>query len=558
MKVSKINNSTLLTEWEEKLDENFPGLTIKKDIAETYNSKKLPRYVFECLLSKLIRQNDSIDISELVHIIDSKLDQYVVMNPSDASMMRYELQQTGKLNLFTRFRMLVPSDISKSNMIEIPKASISKCHVIPDIVNDIEKRRLLIEGCWGYGTIIYEEGAKVPILTNFEAVKLDTKASIDNIINGREEFKLEEWVNCLISSCGLKPDSYTSFKHKLLFLSRLIGTVESGVTLLEFGAPGTGKSTTIKNISNYSIVLDSQGGEITYASLFFNKGRKIDGYILTKDLVVFDDLHRMETTKAKQIISGLLRFTEFNTVIKLGNEEPTNSSIMFFANDTHGDTIEEFINSKIPSVMNSPEFLSRISGIIPGRELPTVKNTQISDHLGFTGDFFSEYLHFLKNKSEHYNHLRTSVNIINTIGNQEVTMRDAKNIFKIAAGYAKLLFPDIKMLTYQGVEICMNMAIQHRQIIRDLSIITSDPHWGKAKFDFVFNDGHTKSTNNPEDFGKDDNELNELIIQSDQNLFDGDVIDITPTGQYEDYETYKKLPQEVKLLEMLNKNEDEN
>lgn len=90
--------------------------------------------------------------------------------------------------------------------------------------------------------------------------------NMDELKEGRKHFTDEEWIDLVLRSTGMEPDSFDT-REKWLHLARLIPLVENNYNFCELGPRGTGKSHIYKEISPNSILVS--GGQTTVANLFW-------------------------------------------------------------------------------------------------------------------------------------------------------------------------------------------------------------------------------------------------------------------------------------------------
>ncbi len=86
---------------------------------------------------------------------------------------------------------------------------------------------------------------------------------MDEVRNGRKAFTKEEWMDILLRSTGLEPESFSE-RAKWLLIARMIPLVENNFNLCELGPRSTGKSYIYEQISPNSILV--AGGQTTVAS----------------------------------------------------------------------------------------------------------------------------------------------------------------------------------------------------------------------------------------------------------------------------------------------------
>ena len=77
---------------------------------------------------------------------------------------------------------------------------------------------------------------------------------IEELKQGRKVFTKEEWMDVMLRSIGMEPDTLTE-REKWLIITRMIPLVENNFNLCELGPRSTGKSHLYKEISPNSILV---------------------------------------------------------------------------------------------------------------------------------------------------------------------------------------------------------------------------------------------------------------------------------------------------------------
>jgi ATP-dependent Lon protease len=131
-----------------------------------------------------------------------------------------------------------------------------------------------------------------------------------------------------------------------------------------------------------------------------------------------------------------------------------------------------FLN--LPDFLRETAFIDRIHGILPGWKLPRIQDTAISNHIGFKADFLGEVLHGLRDRAGYTEYVTTYGQILGT-----KDVRDRNAIERLAAGYLKLLFPDLQLSHDELVEYCLRPAASLRQTVRD-QLAELDPEYKRS------------------------------------------------------------------------------
>ena len=98
--------------------------------------------------------------------------------------------------------------------------------------------------------------------------------------------------------------------------------------------------------------------------------------------------------------------------------------------------------------------------------------------MGFKGDFFSEILHVLRREAQYGEYVSQNMSLVGCDD-----LRDRKAIARLATGFLKLLFPDMKPTEEQFREFCVKPAVELRQRVRD-ELHKLDPEYAKVAIGF--------------------------------------------------------------------------
>ena len=258
-----------MTDLFNKIQIAFGEFAVDKRLAYKVEVSRLPRFVSEYLISEFIVQGEDWE---------QKLNHFVAENfhePKEKDRVLHILTTLGTVRIIDELKVWV--DISSgTHFAVIPSLNITNALIEMSIVNS--NQNTLSMGVWGLLTLQYEqkivkeEETSTPVIVTefvpFQAPNVDIQLYRD----AREQFKTEEWIDCLINTIGLDHQKY-SFRQKIVLLTRLIGLVESNTHLMEFGPRATGKTYTYRNTSYYSRIIS--GGNISPAVLFYNIRTKI-------------------------------------------------------------------------------------------------------------------------------------------------------------------------------------------------------------------------------------------------------------------------------------------
>ncbi|TEU13200.1 MAG: BREX system Lon protease-like protein BrxL, partial [Anaerolineales bacterium] len=290
-------------------------------------------------------------------------------------------------------------------------------------------------------------------------------------------FELEEWLDLMISSIGFNPRSL-SLRQKVILITRIVPVAQPRVNLVELAPKGTGKSFVYDNLSRYARVIG--GGKITPAVLFHNLASHTPGLITRYNVIVLDEVQSIHGDSAGELIAGLKVYLESGRYSRGSTMGTAEASFVMLGNITLDENRQPIrqdtgLFREIPNFLRETAFLDRIHGLIPGWEMERVTKDTPSKSLGFKGDFFSEVLHVMRRVAQYDEYASENMVLVNCND-----LRDHKAISRLAAGFLKLLFPDMKPTEEQFKEFCVKPAVELRQRIRD-ELYKLDPEYAKVE-----------------------------------------------------------------------------
>ena len=271
-----------------KLRQNFDGKIVRKDLTKKIKEgANVPVYVLEFLLGQYCSSDDPDIIEEGVENVKRILaDNFV--RPDEAQKILSVLRQRGSYTVIDK--ITVNLNI-KRDFYEAEFSNLGLKNIPIDEEYPAKFDRLLCGGIWCIVQLDYEymeedrNGTPISIrkLTPIQMPHVD----IEELKQGRKAFTQDEWMDVLLRSIGMEPDTLT-YREKWLLLIRMIPLVENNFNLCELGPRSTGKSHLYKEISPNSILVS--GGQTTVANLFYNMGRKTVGLVGLWDCVAFDEV----------------------------------------------------------------------------------------------------------------------------------------------------------------------------------------------------------------------------------------------------------------------------
>ena len=459
--------------FEDKAHQYYSEVCVNKGLVRLagLGEGNLPRYVSEWIVSR--------------HAPDNRLDDSVRKNIQEfinkhlpakdqKERLKGKLMQGEPLRILDEYSVEVNLR-SNELMLKIPCLDENRATLEQHIVENYPL--LLGGGVWGVGKLEYQppdEVARTPGRVHMVDFRPMQAANIDLELfcEQRKHFTLAEWRDLLVSSMGYNPEFYTPAQQMLL-LTRLIPIVQERVNLIELAPKGTGKSFIYLNLSRYVRLIS--GGKVTAAVLFHNNASDQTGLLARFDVVVFDEAQTLSFDNPGEVVGVLKDYLQSGRFSRGGKQQTaaTAGMVMLANIPLNADGVPQFTNLflNLPQFLQETAFIDRIHGIIPGWQLRRIETSSISNNIGFKADFFGEVLHVLRHRAGYSEYITTHGQILGTND-----MRDRNAITRLAAGYMKLLFPDMQLSHEELIEFCLRPAARLRQSVRD-QLAAIDPEF---------------------------------------------------------------------------------
>ncbi len=446
----------------DKLRENFDGKIVRKDLTKKIKEgANVPVYVLEFLLGQYCSTDDDAAIERGVQSVKRILaDNFV--RPDEAEKIKSVLRKNGSHTVIDM--ITVKLDISRNvYYAEFSNLGLTKVPIEDEYPEKFD--RLLCGGIWCIVQLDYEfieeekkNGTPIQIrkLTPIQMPHID----IDELKAGRKAFTQNEWMDVLLRSIGMEPDTL-EYREKWLLLTRMIPLVENNFNLCELGPRSTGKSHLYKEISPNSILIS--GGQTTVANLFYNMGRKTVGLVGLWDCVAFDEVAgiHFKDNDGVQIMKDYMASGSFAR----GREEKAASASMVFVGNINQSVDVLLKTSSLfdpfpPEMGKDTAFLDRMHCYLPGWEIPKFRPEHFTDDYGFISDYLAEFIRELRKEQygdaiDHYFSLGKNLN-----------QRDTIAVRRMVDGYLKLIYPDGEF-TKEQLEEVLKLALEMRRRVKE-------------------------------------------------------------------------------------------
>ena len=459
-----------------KLREHFDGRIVRKDLTKKIKEgANVPVYVLEFLLGQYCSSDDEEVIEKGVQQVKRILaDNFV--RPDEAQKILSLLRSRGSYTIIDK--VTVQLNIKK-NCYEAEFSNLGLKEIPIEDEYPEKYDRLLCGGIWCIVQLSYEseELSDALVGLGFKSNKTKTHSSsliqimklnpiqmphvdIHELKQGRKAFTQDEWMDVMLRSIGMEPDTLTR-REKWLLLTRMLPLVENNFNLCELGPRSTGKSHLYKEISPNSILVS--GGQTTVANLFYNMSRKTVGLVGLWDCVAFDEVAGINF-KDKDGIQIMKDYMASGSFARGKEEKAASASMVFIGNINQ--SVDVLLKTSIlfdpfPREMGTDTaFLDRMHCYIPGWEIPKFRPEHFTNDYGFITDYLAEFLRELRKEQygdalDQYFHLGKNLN-----------QRDTIAVRRMVGGFIKLLYPNGEYTKEQLEEILI-LALEMRRRVKE-------------------------------------------------------------------------------------------
>ena len=465
----------------QKINEHFEGKVVRKDLVkEVKGNAIVPTYVLEFLLGSYCATSDEASIRSGIETVKEILRNHFV-HRNEANLTKSAIRERGRHRVIDK---VVVALNEKRDLYEASFSNLGIKEVLVDVDTIKRHPKLMVNGVWCIADIAYEyteDSRIVPwMLERLEPIQM-SHIDLEEYIEHRKAFSLNEWIDLLMQSLGFDPEQFTK-RGKLLQLTRLIPFCERNYNLIELGPKGTGKSHIFSEFSPHGILIS--GGEITVPKLFVNNVTGKIGLVGYWDCVAFDEFSGRKKRNTKALVDILKNFMA-NKSFSRGIETLGAEASMAFVGNTRNEL--EFmlkhtnLFEEIPEQFYDSAFMDRLHAYLPGWEVEIIRGEMFSEGYGFVVDYLAEIMRKLRD----YDYADRYTNYFSLPS--EISTRDRDGINKTFSGLMKVLFPDGNA-TMEEMEPLLIYAIEGRKRIKD-QLVRIDPTFDFVRFGFVDNSG---------------------------------------------------------------------
>lgn len=464
----------------QKLRQNFDGRIVRKDLTKKIKEgANVPVYVLEFLLGQYCSSDDPEIIEQGVENVKHILaDNFV--RPDEAQKILSVLRQRGS---YTVIDKITVSLNIRYDMYEAEFSNLGLKNIPISEEYPTKYDRLLCGGIWCIVQLDYEtENEFAPEIISASGDYIQSKkkrqkdatpisirkltpiqmphVDIEELKQGRKAFTEDEWMDVMLRSIGMEPDTLTK-REKWLIITRMLPLVENNFNLCELGPRSTGKSHLYKEISPNSILVS--GGQTTVANLFYNMGRKTVGLVGLWDCVAFDEVAGIHF-KDKDGIQIMKDYMASGSFARGKEEKAASASMVFVGNINQSVDVllktSSLFDPFPPEMGTDTAFLDRIHCYIPGWEIPKFRPEHFTDDYGFITDYLAEFLRELR-KEQYGDALDKYFRL-----GKNLNQRDTIAVRKIVGGFVKLLYPDGEF-TKEQLEEILQISLEMRRRVKE-------------------------------------------------------------------------------------------
>ncbi|MCS2813907.1 BREX system Lon protease-like protein BrxL [Bacteroides ovatus] len=448
---------------QQKVLNAFIGKVVRKDLAFLVKGGlPVPTYVLEYLLYQYCASDDEEIINEgLEKVKDVIKNNYV--HRAEAESVKGLIREHGKHRIIDKVTVVLNE---KNDEYQATFANLGLSGV-PIGTDYVRKNPKLLSGngVWCIVTIGYISGEDVKVRWEIQTLKPIQISNIDlqEYIEQRKNFTTEEWIDLLMHTVGLNPDTMNR-REKFITLARLLPHVENNFNFMELGPKGTGKSHVFQELSPYGVLVS--GGDVTSARLFVRMSGKREelGLVGYWDVVAWDEFEQQKGRAVDAVLIDTMQNYLANKSFNRGKgTHEASASMVFVGNTKH--TVPFMLKNthlfeSIPTSFIKGAFLDRIHLYNPGWEIKMLKKDSFSKGYGLITDYIAAVLHAMRNDD------RTAVLKDYAKFDGSLSERDHLAIRKTFSGMMKLLYPDGKMTDQEAYEL-VDFAAESRKRVKD-------------------------------------------------------------------------------------------
>ena len=426
---------TSASSFQNKIIRHFEGKVVRKDLTQLVKGNAVvPSYVLEYLLGQYCPTDDADLIEHGVEKVRDIVNQHYV-HRDEAELVKSTIRQKERHKIIDRVTVRL-NDKRDVYLASFSNLTVGGVEIDEETV--MEHPKLLTGGVWcivDMGYLHTEDGARSPwFIDRLKPIQL-AGFDLEEYVELRSHFSLEEWIDLLMQSIGLNPDTLGQ-RSKLFQLVRLIPYCERNYNFVELGPKGTGKSHVFSELSPHGILIS--GGDVTKAKLFVNNNTGDIGLVGYWDVVGFDEFAGKDKRVKRDMVDIMKNYMANKSFSRGRDVMSAEASLAFIGNTDrsvpymlkHSDLFEP-----LPKGYYDPAFIDRIHFYLPGWEIDKLRSEMFTDGYGFIVDYLAEGLHRLR-QEDYSLPVKEGFEL-----DASLTKRDRDGTLKTLSGLLKILYP---------------------------------------------------------------------------------------------------------------------
>ena len=469
-------------ELQQKVMNAFIGKVVRKDLAFLVKGGlPVPTYVLEYLLGQYCASDDEEVINDGLEKVKQVIKNNYV-HRAEAETVKGTIREKGQHRIIDKVTVVLNERNDEYNA-TFANLGLSGVPIGTEYVRKNPKL-LSGNGVWCIVTIGYISGEDVKVRWEIKSLKPIQISNIDleEYIEQRKNFTTEEWLDFMMHTVGLNPESMNR-REKFITLARLLPHVENNFNFMELGPKGTGKSHVFQELSPYGVLVS--GGDVTSARLFvkMSGNKEILGLVGYWDVVAWDEFEQQKGRAVEPTLIDIMQNYLANKSFNRGKATHEASASMSFVGNTKHTVPYMLKNShlfeSIPTAFVKGAFLDRIHLYNPGWEIKMLKKDSFSKGYGLITDYIAAVLHSMRNTD------LTGLLKDYAQFDGSLSERDHLAIRKTFSGMVKLLYPDQKFTEEEAFEL-IEFAAECRKRVKDQLYVIDETFTAEpAKFEYI-------------------------------------------------------------------------
>ena len=456
----------------DKLRERFDEMVIYKDLKTSnfFSALSLPSFMRDWLLSRFENESGTLDTDEFVAFIN----EYIPRKEDWIAIKDRIIKENERVKILSKICVEIEIRTGEVSF-ALPDFGLTSKQTIIEDTDWNEFKNELVKGreIWGMLELGYRPPndnvypkipGKIRLLgfKNFCPYTID----LDYYKDVRSDFTISEWIDILLGAVDYNASGYKSEEEKLTVLTRLLPFTEKRLNLIELAPKGTGKSYLFGQVSRFGTI--QTGGAVSRAKMFYDRGRRTEGFIFGHDFVVLDEIQFVEFSNINEMRSALQGYLEsgkitidnFDSVADAGVILCGNISKHIMDSDGTSNMFDE-----LPEAFHESALIDRFHGFIKGWNIPRMNDDLKISGWALNSEYFCSILHELRSDSTY----RSIVDKL-IIVPEAADTRDTEAIKRIATAYLKLLYPNVRetsdITTRDFNRYCLRRACAMRATIK--------------------------------------------------------------------------------------------